>query len=44
MLERMNFLELVETYMSMGLNESDACREAYRDMYPDKYEPEDYDY
>ena len=39
----MNYLEMVEHFMDMGMDEDTACREAYAFMYPDKYDPEDYE-
>lgn len=39
----MNFLEIVEELMDQGFDEESACKEAYAQMYPDRYEPEDYE-
>ena len=39
----MNYLEMVEHFMDMGMDEDTACKEAYAFMYPDKYDPEDYE-
>ena len=39
----MSFLEMVEELMDMGLDEDSACREAYVQMYPESYDPDDYE-
>ena len=39
----MDFLEMVNQFIDMGMTEDNACREAYATMYPDKYDPEDYE-
>ena len=39
----MSYLERIEMYMEMGLNEDDAGREAYRDTHPEDYDSEDYE-
>ena len=40
---KMNFLEIVEELMDCGLDEDSACREAYAELNPDQYDPEDYE-
>lgn len=40
---QMNYLELVEHFMDMGMDEDMACREAYAFLHPDKYDPDDYE-
>lgn len=39
----MDFLELVEEFIQMGMDEDTACREAYAELYPETYDPEDYE-
>jgi len=39
----MNYLEMIEELMDMGLDEDTACREVYAQMYPENYNPEDYE-
>ena len=39
----MNYLDMVEQLMDDGMDEDTACREAYAIMYPEKYNPEDYE-
>lgn len=39
----MSFLEIVEELMDSGMDEESACREAYAQMYPESYDPEDYE-
>lgn len=39
----MSFLDLVKEFMAMGLDEDTACQEAYAEMYPESYDPTDYE-
>ena len=39
----MDFLELVEQFMDMGMDEDAATREAYAVLYPENYDPKDYE-
>lgn len=39
----MSFLEVVEMLMDMGMDEESACKEAYAQMYPERYDPGDYE-
>lgn len=38
MSDYMDFLETINELMNMGMDESEACREAYELMYPEDYE------
>lgn len=38
----MNYLELVDYLMDMGLDEDTACREAYAELFPESYDSDDY--
>lgn len=38
-----NFLERVEELMNTGWDEESACREAYAELHPEEYNPEDYE-
>lgn len=38
-----SFLDIVQDLMDMGLSEDVACREAYRELYPESYDPLDYE-
>lgn len=39
----MSFLDIVMDLMATGLDEDTACREAYAELYPDNYDPTDYE-
>ena len=39
----MSFLDIVNELMDMGLDENTACREAYAELYSEKYDAEDYE-
>lgn len=39
----MNYLELVEHLMNLGMDEDTACKEAYAQIYPEYYDSEDYE-
>lgn len=39
----MSYLDLVEEFMAMGLDEDMACQEAYAEMYPESYDSTDYE-
>lgn len=42
-MQEMSYLDLIEMYMESGMNEDDASRTAYSEMFPDKYNPEDWE-
>ena len=41
--ERSNFLQLVEDFMNMGLDEDTACRAVFAQFFPEIYDANDYD-
>lgn len=38
----LDFLEIVNELMEMGIDEDTACQEAYAQLYPEGYDPKDY--
>lgn len=40
---KMDYLRIIEDLMDIGYDENTASREAYALLYPDRYDPEDYE-